>query len=176
VRASVDGGWLLSNGVANKIWAVDSSFKVDEIFGAFGTEPGQFNNVTGVAQDAKSKNIILADTFNFRVQVFKGTESITQFGSYGNSVSQFGRVIDLTTMENGDILTVDFMNSNIQGFSQEGTFLYVLGNETMDNQVKLGGPTAIDYRDGKVYVVNKYSRNFQVYKLEDEIGDPKLKK
>lgn len=177
IRAAPDGGWYLSNGVSNKLWVVDSSFKLDEVIGAgFGTEPGMFNGMTGIAQDPKNGNIMIADMFNFRVQVFKKGESIVQFGSYGNSVSQFGRVMDLVVMENGDILVVDFMNANVQAFDQEGKFLYVLGNEAMDNQIKLGGPSSVEYRDGKVYVTNKYARNAQVYQLQDEIGDPKLKK
>ena len=67
---------------ANNAQALDTDFLFK--FGSFGSGDGQFNNLRGVAVDPVSRNIIVVDTVNHRIQVFDSNGNfLSKFGSSG---------------------------------------------------------------------------------------------
>ena len=61
--------------------------------GGLGKEPGQFRGPSKVFVSGTNGLLVVCDMFNFRVQTFRDLEPDKMFGSYGNSVTQFSRVI-----------------------------------------------------------------------------------
>jgi len=176
VNAGSGGRWYLSNARNGKIYVVDDGFDILETIGTFGKGPGEFQTPGGVFEDRKAGNLVVADTFRFQVKQMKDGKEISGYGSYGNSVGQFGRVQDVAVLENGDILTMDFLNSNIQGFAADGKFLYVLGNPEMNAQIVLTTPASIAVQGKRLYVANKLASSVKVFDLLDDVGPPQLKK
>lgn len=175
-EAGSGGRWYLSNARAKKIFVVDADFKLLETIGSPGTELDQFMQPSGVYEERKSGTLVASDTLNFMLKVFKGGKATMGTGSYGNSVGQFGRIVDAIMTSEGHVLTADFLNANIQGFDLEGKFLYVLGVEAMNAQISLKTPTSIVERAGKLYVCEKLAGRVSVFELLAEIGPPQLKK
>ena len=108
--------------------------------------------------------------------------SVDEYLSKGFSYSRSGnptvRALEqkLAVLENGDILTMDFLNSNIQGFAADGKFLYVLGNPEMNAQIVLTTPASIAVQGKRLYVANKLASSVKVFDLLDDVGPPQLKK
>jgi len=175
-NAGSNGRWFLSNARNGKIYVVDENFELLETIGALGKGPGEFQTPGGIFEDRTTGNLVIADTFNFQVKVFKDGKETSSFGSYGNSVGQFGRVQDVAVLENGDILCMDMLNSNIQGFAVDGKFLYVLAAPEMNAQITLTTPTSMVVRGKRLYVANKMAAIVKVFELQDEVGPPQLKK
>jgi len=176
VEAGSGGRWYLTNSWDMQVFVVDEDFEPLETLGSAGEELNQFRGPVGVVEDRKNGLIAVADTFNFQVKVWKGSEAIVGFGSYGNSVGQFSRLVDVAVTDTGDILALDFLNATAQAFDAEGTFLYVLGVQTMDGQVQFGTPSAIAVRGKTVYVSQTLAGKFVALELLDEIGPPVKKK
>jgi len=176
VNAGSKGRWYLSNARNGKVYVVDEDFEILETIGTLGKGVGEFQTPGGVFEVRASGKLVVADTFNFQIKVFQDGKEISGFGSYGNSVGQFGRVQDVAVLENGDILTMDMLNSNIQGFAEDGKFLYVLAAPEMNSQITLTTPSSMALRGKRLYVANKMAAIVKVFDLQDEVGPPQLKK
>lgn len=174
-QAGSGGRWYLTSGGQRKIIVLDEDFKLLEKIGSDADGDGLdvLRAPAGTFENRKAGTLLVADTFNFMLKTFKDGKPIGGFGSYGNSVGQFGRLVDVTITGKGELLLADYLNANIQAFDAEGKFLYVLGNETLDEQLTVGTPTSIVERDGRVYITEKLGGKLTVLQLLDEIGLPK---
>jgi len=84
----------------------------------FGTDPGQFNLQEGIVVDSSTGNIIVCDSMNHRIQIFKSNfELITMFGSYGTAVGQFEKPTGVDLDEStGELYVVEWSGERLQIF------------------------------------------------------------
>lgn len=172
--AGVDCGpdyWYLTDDKAQVLYVLEyDTNEIVSTFGEHGGEPGQFNAMKKLIFSKKEDALVVADTFNFRVQVFRENKVDVVFGTYGNSVTQFSRVLDVAEDEKGNILAIDFGNQTIQAFDYTGKFQYVIGNQDISAQLALTGATGMVSIGTRVYVCNKLSGRIAVIDLGDEVG------
>ncbi len=132
-------------------------------WGGYGTGPGQFSGVTGVASDAAG-NIYVADYGNHRIQKFTSTGAYsTQWGSLGPGNGQFDYPFAVATDPAGNVYVADTNNNRIQKFSNTGFYLTQWGAFGAGNglfNVPIGVATDAA---GDVYVVDQYNHRIQKF-------------
>jgi tripartite motif-containing protein 71 len=97
-------------------------------WGNFGSAPGQFNRLYGVATDAIG-NVYVADALNQRIQKFDALGNfITQWGSFGTGNGQFNLPIGVTVDAAGNVYVADKLNHRIQKFDGSGNFITTWGS------------------------------------------------
>jgi hypothetical protein len=176
IEAGSNDRWYLSNMLASQVYVVDDDFSRLETLGTEGEALEQFMQQTSTTEDRKDGLLIVADTFNTQVKLWKDGKVLSGFGSFGNSVGQFARLVDVAVSDTGDILALDFANANVQGFDRDGKFLYVLGTADLSGQVQFGTPSGIAVRGKNVYITETLAGRFTALQLLDEVGPPKLGK
>ena len=85
-------------------------------FGSEGTGQGQFKHPRGITTDSEGF-ILVADSGNNRVQVFRGDGDhafVTSFGSQGSDSGKFRGLEGISCKSNGDVLVCDKENHRIQ--------------------------------------------------------------
>ena len=84
-----------------------------------GTEPGALNNPMGIAFDQARGRVVVADTFNDRVQVFspKG-ELLCILGSRGVKDGEFRYPFGVAVDKDGNIYVADKYNNRVQRFNR----------------------------------------------------------
>ncbi len=94
-----------------------------DIFGEFGSDPGQLIQPRGVAVDPQG-NIIVSDSANHRLIVFdpSGTP-IRTIGSFGNGDGQFYEPRGVAVDAAGNIYVADTWNARVVKLDPQGTFL-----------------------------------------------------
>jgi tripartite motif-containing protein 71 len=110
-------------------------------FGEYGKGEGEINYPRGVTCDHDG-NIVVSDTLNHRIQVFKldppdpiGLQSklsskggfLYSFGSFGREEGEFFNPHGLTCDHDGNIVVCDRNNHRIQVFDPKGKFLFSFG-------------------------------------------------
>ncbi|MDW8145114.1 MAG: TIGR03663 family protein [Roseiflexaceae bacterium] len=112
-------------GEAPAVAATSSVIKLvaTDIFGEFGSEPGQLIQPRGVAVDPQG-NIIVSDSANHRLIVFdpSGTP-IRTIGEFGNGDGQFYEPRGVAVDAAGNIYVADTWNARIVKLDSQGTFL-----------------------------------------------------
>ena len=106
-----------------------TNFAYSSKFGSVGNGDGQFSVPVGVAIDPSTRNIVVVDSSNHRVQRFDfGGSYLGQFGSVGSLDGQFSSpymaAIDPT---NRNIAVTDLGNNRVQIFNLAGGFLSKFG-------------------------------------------------
>ena len=157
----------------SRLYQVSYDDEVIYSMGGPGDEPGQFKTPNGTHFDPASGTVAVADMFNFRVQTIKDGEPQKAFGSYGNAAGQFARVIDVAHDEEGNIMTLDFMNSAISVFKPDGAFYYVIGLPDFTNQLPLTSPSSMKVDGTTLYVAEKLGAKVSIHRMEAEIERPK---
>lgn len=98
-------------------------------FGRKGSERGQFNCPSALALD-KDENLYIADTNNFRVQIYdKDGIFKDAFGKRGVGVEDFQMISDLALDSQGDIYILDEKANCVKKFNKEGKFIVAFGKE-----------------------------------------------
>jgi DNA-binding beta-propeller fold protein YncE len=165
--------WYFTDDPQNTLYAMEyDSNKIALKLASLGDELGQITAAKKPFFSKKQKALVLADMFNFRVQIFRDNKAELFFGSYGNSVTQFSRVIDVAEDDLGNILAADFGNQTIQGFGWDGTFKYVLGTEDGVNQMSIAGVTGIVVVGKRLILAEKVMGRVTIYDLLADIGPP----
>jgi len=133
-----------------------------------GNGDGIFNNPTSVAFNAVTKQIIVGDGNNNRVQVFD-TEGkfLFKFGSKGSSAGQFSSsYIGLATNSAGNIYVSDMNNHRIQIFNSKGEFQRSVGSKGNQNS-QFNGPWGlwIDKKNNadRIYVTEWHNNRVQAF-------------
>lgn len=129
-------------------------------FGGPGTAPGQFDSPYAVAVDSQGK-IIIADTFNNRIQICDVQGSCTAFGSAGSQPGQFLTPMGVAVDSQDRILVSDTDNDRVQVCDHQGncTAFGGLGN----TPGRFDAPTAIaaDSEDTLV-VADQFNGRIQI--------------
>lgn len=162
--------WYLTDDVHHRVYTMDNStFKEVSRIGELGKELGQFRSPKKLFFSKKENALVVADTFNFRMQVLRDGKADVAFGTYGNSVTQFNRVLAAAEDDLGNILTVDFGNHTAQAFDYKGDFKYVVGNEDGTEQIPMAGSPAVFVVKNRAYLVNKLLGSVMIWEMSDRI-------
>jgi len=100
------------------------------VFGSYGKGPGQLNQPHDVAYDPKNRRIVVADTFNDRIQIFdlEGT-FLTSFGCSGKGKGKFTQPSGVAVDHEGNIYIADSCNHRVQVFDERGNCLLKFGSQ-----------------------------------------------
>ena len=135
-------------------------------FGSYGSKDGQFNEPYGVDVDEGGR-IIVADTFNHRIQVFDNDGSfLRSFGSFGSSEAQFNGPHSVVVDRDGNIVVSDSWNHRIQVMDIEGNFIRCFGTKGSGDS-QLNHPEGVDV-DGEDRIVVCDSGNRRVSVFEKD--------
>jgi len=101
---------------------IDLSFLFSVGGGYRGSLPGEVNHPSAVAIDHERHRIIVADSFNHRVQVWSLIDGsfLFEFGSYGKQPGQFALPLGVCVANQGRIIVAEFHGSQLQAFTHEG--------------------------------------------------------
>jgi DNA-binding beta-propeller fold protein YncE len=136
-----------------------------------GVEPGDgfFNSPTHIAIDRRNGNVIVADTNNFRVQVFdKDGAYLRKFGQLGDSPGDFSRPKGIAVDSEGHIYVADAAFNNFQIFDDMGKLLLAIGGLGQGaGQFQLPGGMYVDDQD-RVYVTDTLNRRIEVFQYLSE--------
>jgi DNA-binding beta-propeller fold protein YncE len=98
---------------ANIVSAQSSPPEFQYSMGTLGTNDGQFDFPSGVAID-RGGNIIVADEFNHRIQVFDADGNFRfKFGTLGQGNGQFNFPIGVAVGSGGKIFVTEALNNRI---------------------------------------------------------------
>jgi len=136
-----------------------------------GVEPGEgsFNSPTHIAIDRRNGNVLVADTNNFRVQVFdKDGAYLRKFGQLGDKPGDFSRPKGIAVDSEGHVYVADAAFNNFQIFDDMGQLLLTIGSLGQGSgQFQLPGGMYIDDRD-RIYVADTINRRIEVFQYMSE--------
>ena len=135
-------------------------------FGSNGSEDGQFYIPCGVDVDEEGR-IIVADTYNHRIQVFDNDGSfLRSFGSKGSSDGQFNVPQSVVVDRDGNIVICDCKNHRIQVMDIEGNFIRCFGTEgSGDSQLNSPGGVDVD-GEGRIVVCDGGNGRMSVFEKD----------
>lgn len=148
-----------------------SAGEVQTAFGEYGTEPGNFNEPSGIDTDSDG-NIFAVDNENGRIQVFdEDFELLRSWGETGSGQGQFNQPLDISLGPDEDrLFVVDSFNYRIQSFDTDGNHLTTWGKPSPKNGEGKGRfvwPYGIEARfDGYVYVSDPGGQRIQKFDLD----------
>jgi DNA-binding beta-propeller fold protein YncE len=137
-------------------------------FGKQGREKGEFNYPTNIFI-GKTGNLYIADSMNFRIQVFDRNGSfLSAFGKQGDGSGNFSKPKGIAVDSEGHIYVSDAHFDNVQIFDGNGEFLLDFGNTgSGEGQMILPAGLFIDAND-RIYVADSYNRRIQVFQYLKE--------
>lgn len=151
----------------SRVQAFSSSGTYLRGWGSFGSGPGQFEDISGLAI-APDGNVVTIDARRSVVSIFKPDGTfVSQFGQPGTAADKIGNTGPVLVAPDGTIENLDIDGSRIQRWATGGAFLGVWGT------LGIGPGQFIDLRDaavapdGRLYVLD--SRRIQVF---DGTGEP----
>lgn len=129
---------------------------------------GKFNFPTNLAVDTKG-NLYVADTGNFRVQVFdRDGRFVRSIGKLGSLPGFFARPKGLAVDSENHLYVVDAAFQNVQVFDADGRLLLFFGAGGWGPGLfTLPAGIAIDGRD-RIYVVDQWPGNVQMFQYLGE--------
>lgn len=136
-----------------------------------GGEPGEgyFNSPTHIAIDRRNGNVLVADTNNFRVQVFdKDGTYLRKFGQLGDYPGDFSRPKGIAVDSEGHVYVADAAFNNFQIFNDKGEILLVIGSLGQGaGQFQMPAGMYIDDQD-RIYVADTLNRRIEVFQYLSE--------
>jgi predicted membrane-bound mannosyltransferase/sugar lactone lactonase YvrE len=146
------------------------------IFGATGSEPGQFMGARGLVA-APDGSLYIADTGNHRIQHFSSDGNlINTWGSFGAgdglspaAQGNFNEPWDLAVGPDGSVYVADTWNHRIQKFTPRGEFITTWGFGISQTGDPFGfyGPRGIAVNeDGLVFVTDTGNKRVVVFDSE----------
>lgn len=124
---------------------------------------GRFNFPTNAAVDSRG-NLYVADTGNFRVQVFdKNGKFVRSIGKLGVTAGSFARPKGIAVDSENHLYVADAVFQNVQIFDAEGRLLLSFAKGGWGpGFFTLPAGVAIDSRD-RIYIVDQWPGNVQVF-------------
>ncbi|MFZ1794256.1 MAG: flippase activity-associated protein Agl23 [Anaerolineae bacterium] len=158
---------------ANKVIHFDSTGAVVGSWGGFGSRNGQLNDPWGITVD-KDGNVIVADSFNHRVQKFTadgnviwvvGVAGVSAEPGVGKNIQFFGPR-DVAVDRNGRLLITDTGNKRVVVLDADGNYAAQFGkagtgNGEFDEPVGITVDTA-----GNIYVADAWNKRIQVFNAD----------
>ena len=135
-------------------------------FGSYGSEDGQFMQVTCLALDSE-ENVYVADEWLNRISVFdRQGRFLNKWGVAGPGEGELNRPWELAFDRDENLWVVDSGNERVQAFSREGRFLRCWGREgSGDGEFNMPWGITVDGA-GDVYVADWH--NGRVQKFDQE--------
>lgn len=130
-----------------------------QAWGSKGSEPGQFNDPTGLA--IAGDEVFVADSRNGRIQVFAlDGEFKRLFGEPGDQEGELGRPMNLA-IHTGELYVPEYFNDRVQVFDLDGKPQRMFGSDgEAPGQFNAPGGVAID-NNGALYVADFYNQRVQ---------------
>lgn len=171
-----EGICLLKNGqiaVADthyhRVVFFDQQGNVQKMLGKFGEGPGEFIYPVSVVQDPSGNIYVCEYGDNDRVQKFSEQgEYLLEFGKVGTAPGEFQRTAGMIWHKD-KIYVADAINNRIQIFSDEGTFLEILGTKTGGLPLYYPYDIAIDEVREELYIVEYGAGRITKTSLDGEV-------
>ena len=142
----------------NRVQVFDSTGRFVSMFGAAGTDDGEFDRPSGAAVNSCG-DIIVSDSNNHRVQVFDRHGHFSHaFGSEGSADGQLSNPWGVAVDPSGFVYVCDKGNDRVQVFQQDGTFVRVIGR-TDNERGRLERPHYVAVGRHNVIVVSDSGNN-----------------
>lgn len=134
--------------------------------GERGGDPGNFNFPTNLFVDAAGQ-VYVADTLNFRVQIFDGQgRFVRTFGTQGDTPGTLNRPKGIAVDSEGHVYVADTSFNNFQIFDGEGQLLLSVGSAGRGSgEFLLPAGLYIDVLD-RIYVADQGNSRVQVFQYE----------
>ena len=132
-------------------------------FGSHGSEPGQFNQPSGVTVDGDG-NIFVAEC-NHRIQKFTSEcKFLSSIGSYGSGPLQFNFPLSVAiSPTNNKIAVLEFSNHRIQILNPDLTFTCKIGSRGSGNGQFINPHGVAFDSAGNMYVTDSNNYRVQVF-------------
>jgi sugar lactone lactonase YvrE len=163
---------------ADRVWVVDAElgavFALDakgQALGAVGR--GHLTRPTGVAWDARTERLFVADAYAHAIKVF-ATDGrlLATYGTRGDGPGEFNYPTHLA-LSNGELAVTDSLNSRIQFLrTTDGAFVRQFGTRGLQvGQLVRPKGVSLD-ADGNVYVIESYFDSLLVFSPRGEFLMP----
>ncbi len=167
---NIRGRLYVSDVQLNKIFALDLAGNRLFDFGKPGSDEGAFNKPVSIAI-ASGGDIIVADAFNARVQIFSESGKFRrEFGKRGEEAGNFLLIKAVALDPDDNIYVVDGRTNSVSIFNQTGDLLLVMGGfyaVSTSGKLAPGGfllPVGIDIDTlGRIFVVDQLNARIQVF-------------
>jgi len=128
-------------------------------WGEQGSDPGQFNDPTGIA--VHEDEVFVADSRNGRIQVFDLEGGFKRaFGEPGEAAGELGRPMNLT-IQGDELYVPEYFNDRVQVFGLDGTPKRMIGDSgSGEGQFNAPGGVAVG-ADGDLFVADFYNHRVQ---------------
>lgn len=159
-----DGELLVADAELGRVFRLGPDGKPRGEFGA-----GVLQRPAGVATDAKTGRVFVADTHAHDIKVFDSEGRLVQtWGRRGEQQGELNFPTHLTFV-NGMLMVVDTMNARVQGFDTEGRPALTLGQRGryVGNLVRPKGVAADD--EGNLYVVESMYDTLLVFDRKGQL-------
>lgn len=170
---AADGTRYIVDHQVNRVFHVGPDGATLASWGGSGSQPGKFNDAWGLVVDP-AQNVVVADTFNHRVQKFdpSGNQIVT-WGRPGATDqpgagldTQFFGPRDVAVDSLGRLLVTDTGNKRVQVFDDAGNFVAQFGGPGGgDGQFNEPVGLAVD-GDGNIYVADAWNKRIQAFDRE----------
>jgi DNA-binding beta-propeller fold protein YncE len=133
------------------------------VIGERGEEPGKFNFPTNLSVDQQGR-LYVADTLNFRVQVFdKDGSFLKVIGGIGDRPGRMNRPKGVGVDSEGHIYVADASFNNFQLFDFDGNVLLFVGTAGREfGEFLLPAGLFVDHQD-RIYVADQGNARVQVF-------------
>ncbi|HEV8345283.1 MAG TPA: 6-bladed beta-propeller [Vicinamibacterales bacterium] len=141
--------------------------------GKRGVEQGEFNFPTNLAVD-RGGRLYVADTLNFRVQVFDASGAVVRtIGSQGDGPGHLNRAKGVGVDSDGHIYIADTSFNNFQIFDADGSILLFVGTTGVGpGEFLLPAGLFVDDED-RIYVADQGNARVQVFQRVSSREPPK---
>ena len=162
-----DGRIAVADTHYHRVVIFDSEGNVNDMFGTYGSEHGQFVYPVAIAEDPDGFLYVGEYGEMQRIQKFKPDGTfVLSFGEHGTADGQFQRPSGIA-WDNGTIYAVDAFNNRIQLFSDQGQFLRVMN--LPDNVAALEYPYDIRVIDGLLYIIENKAARLTVMNTDGQL-------
>ncbi len=125
------GGNVYVTDRGQHVTELDANGVVVRQWGGQGTAPGKFRLYSGAVAIGPQGRVYVADTGNFRIQVFSATgEFLAKYGGYGQGPGRFVWPSDIVVGEDGTMYVADDRAATITALSPTGEQLWRRGTQT----------------------------------------------
>ncbi len=154
-----EGTVFVADSMLKQVFSLDRTGKLLGVAAAQGLE-----RPAGVAFDAESRSLYVADSVAHRVSVFgPGGVRLRTIGERGTADGAFNGPAYLAVYGNGTLLVTDAYNFRIEAFDRDGRFLWKAGRAG-DGSGDFAAPKGLaSDREGHVYVVDALFDAIQVF-------------
>ncbi|HDZ76874.1 MAG TPA: hypothetical protein ENH41_02170 [Candidatus Omnitrophica bacterium] len=166
LRIDADGDIYVADTINSRVVVFNSFGGVKAVFGKAGDKDGELKAPMALAIDSKNEKVYVADSSNYRIQVFKlGGEFLSSIDL--NKGIEEGvkkvRPIGIAVSSNGNIYVSDADNNYIRIYSPSGEFISKFGGfGAEDGKFCIPVGLFIDKKD-KVYAVDMNNSRVQIF-------------